>query len=216
MPKKRGSRKPYHHGALRETLLGVAGEILAERGVEGFTMRECARRADVSHAAPAHHFGDVNGLLSELAASSFEELDALMTRYRREGPADGYHQFVATGLAYVDYALEHRARFQLMFRSNLLDFGNDRLASAGARTYAQLVDTLAALPAPDGDAALPLDERVALAWSIVHGVAVLMLDNELFAQRFGRAPKRTHDAVSRMLLASQGVFDGGAASTPTT
>jgi len=68
----------YHHGDRRDALL-LAGEgVLAEREVKGFTLRECARRAGVSHAAPAHHFSDVRGFLSELAAVGFDRLTATM------------------------------------------------------------------------------------------------------------------------------------------
>lgn len=207
----RKKKKTYHHGALRRALLDVAEDVLEERGVEQFTMRECARRAGVSHGAPAHHFNDVAGLLSELAAESFEALDALMTRYRQKSK-EAYDQFIATGLAYADYALAHRARFQLMFRSDRLDFENPRLAQASARTYGQLLETLAALPPPEREPPLTLDERAGLAWSIVHGFAVLMLENELFAETVGRSRKQAHDALLRMLLFSGSVFDERRAS----
>lgn len=68
---------PYHHGALRDALLAAAESVLNESGLEGFTLRECARRAGVSHGAPAHHFGDARGLLSAFAAQSFDQLEAL-------------------------------------------------------------------------------------------------------------------------------------------
>ena len=126
----RSAQAPYHHGALRAALLEVAESVLLDHGLEGFTLRECARRAGVSHGAPAHHFGDARGLLTEFTAVSFEQLAALMQEYRDRAAPDGYSQFVATGLAYVDYALAHRARFQLMFRSDRLDHGNQRLQAA--------------------------------------------------------------------------------------
>lgn len=200
-------KRGYHHGALREALLEVAEELLEARGVEGFTLRECARRAGVSHGAPAHHFGDATGLLSELTATSFESLLGLMIQYRRESGRDPFGQFVATGLAYVDYALAHRARFQLMFRGARLDFGNERLALAAGRTYEQLEETLKALTPPRGRKALSLDERASLAWSIVHGVATLALENEKLAAT-PKDASGVHDAVRRMLEASRPVFAG--------
>jgi AcrR family transcriptional regulator len=206
---ERAPKRPYHHGALRNALLKVGEELVEEKGIEGFTLRECARRAGVSHAAPAHHFGDGKGLVTELAALGFEELDALMTRYRGKEPSDPYSQFVATGLAYVDYALRHRARFQLMFRSDRLDFGNPRLAGAGSRAYRRLSEALAAL-APDlRPPALSLDERAALAWSMVHGFAALALENERFAKRVGRSRARARAMLRRILDSSRSVFEGG-------
>ena len=67
-PKENG----YHHGNLRAALLRAAEEIIRESGVEGLTLRACARKAGVSHGAPAHHFGNITGLLTELAAEGFE------------------------------------------------------------------------------------------------------------------------------------------------
>ena len=73
-----GSDRPYHHGALRPALLAAAEAVIAERGVDGFSLRETARRAGVSPAAPAHHFGDARGLLTALATEAFRRFgDAL-------------------------------------------------------------------------------------------------------------------------------------------
>jgi AcrR family transcriptional regulator len=201
------ARKSYHHGSLREALLEVGETLIAEKGVESFTLRECARRAGVSHGAPAHHFGNATGLLSELAAIGFEELHALMLRYRRDAAPEPFAQFVATGRAYVDYALEHPARFQLMFRSEKLRLESERLRSASDRTFGQLLETLSALPREGGGtyAPLPLEEQAALAWAIVHGIASLTLDNRGFPQLVGGA-EGVSDALVRMLARVRAAF----------
>jgi AcrR family transcriptional regulator len=67
-------RDSYHHGDLREALLTAAEQLLHEEGLQGLTLRACARRAGVSHAAPKHHFEDLSDLLSEVAARSFDRL----------------------------------------------------------------------------------------------------------------------------------------------
>src|SRR5262245_25197161 len=113
-PRPRASRKAkpagsYHHPDLKAALLEAAASVLEDYGLVGFTLRECARRAGVSHGAPAHHFGDVRGLLSAFTAESFAQLEALTLEYRSKAPQDGFSQLVANGLAYVDYALAHRA-----------------------------------------------------------------------------------------------------------
>lgn len=197
----------YHHGSLREALLDVGEALIEEKGVAAFTLRECARRAGVSHSAPAHHFGDANGFLSELAANGFEDLDVLMTRYRSEAADEPYAQFVATGRAYVDYALGHPARFQLMFSSEQLHPGNERLRAAGDRTFGQLVETLAALPRQGDGSPLTPNEQAALAWALVHGIASLTLDNPGFARTLGGADRAT-DALERMVVAIRGAFVG--------
>src|SRR5271163_3422463 len=75
------NRDRYHHGDLRSALVAAGRELLAERGLNGFTLRECARKAGVSHAAPAHHFPTIGDLLSEIAATGFEELTSSMQRF---------------------------------------------------------------------------------------------------------------------------------------
>lgn len=184
----RAADSNYHHGDLPRALLAAAEALLDEAGVEGFTLRECARRAGVSHGAPAHHFGDVRGLLTEFSAESFEQLTEAMHRQRRAAARDAFAQLVAVGLGYVEYALAHRARFQLMFRSDRLDHRNGRLQAASAAAYGQLVETMTAVHrkavADDG----LLQEKIALAWTVVHGFATLVLDNALFAQRAEAGP----------------------------
>src|SRR5947199_4185621 len=78
----RGSRAseatPYHHGALHDALLEAAERVLERDGLAGLTLRAVAREAGVSHAAPTHHFGDLTGLVSELAAIGFRMFNAAM------------------------------------------------------------------------------------------------------------------------------------------
>ena len=68
------TRESYHHGDLPQTLIRKAAELLEEKGVEKFSMREVARRAGVAVAAPAHHFGNAKGLLTAIATCAFERL----------------------------------------------------------------------------------------------------------------------------------------------
>lgn len=178
-------RAGYHHGALREALLDATEALLREDGLEAFTLRECARRAGVSHGAPAHHFGDARGLLSEFSAVSFEQLDAAMRAHRARSADEPFAQFLATGCAYVEYATRNVARFQLMFRSDRLDFANERLAAAGRAVFGQLEETVAALGPSLDDTGRRI--RVAAAWSMAHGVATLAIDNRMFAQLAGNA-----------------------------
>ncbi|MFY9511162.1 MAG: TetR family transcriptional regulator, partial [Rubrivivax sp.] len=87
--------------------------ILREQGLEAFTLREAARRAGVSHAAPAHHFGDARGLLSACAAAGFERLADQMLQYAAAAAPDAQARLSASGQAYIDFALQQRALFQL-------------------------------------------------------------------------------------------------------
>src|SRR5689334_3926996 len=93
----------YHHGDLRRALIDGALEAIAENGVAALSLRDVARRAGVSHAAPAHHFGDKQGLLTAIAIEGFEGL------YEVTMAAAGDH--VAGGLAWIAWALDHPAHY---------------------------------------------------------------------------------------------------------
>ena len=127
-------RKPkrpetYHHGSLREALLQAAERILERDGIQGLTLRAAAREAGVSHAAPKNHFGDLSGLLSELAAVGFERFVAMMQANVRDGdpPAP---RMAAIGRGYVTFARAHPGLFVLMFRSERLDMSRPALRAA--------------------------------------------------------------------------------------
>jgi AcrR family transcriptional regulator len=162
----------YHHGDLRAALLDAAGDILQEKGLEGFSLRECARRAGTSHAAPAHHFGDTAGLLSEFAALGFERMVAMIVAARAAAGPDAWERLRATGRAYIDFALANRAAFQLMFRTDRLDASHARLRAASAAAFDELRSALAALHGGDVDT-----PRLMLAWSAVHGFSTLLLEH---------------------------------------
>lgn len=202
---------PYHHGALRQALLDAAESLLEESGLEGFTLRECARRAGVSHGAPAHHFGDVRGLLTAFTAQSFEQMAALTVRYVAAAQPGAYERLVAGGVAYLDYALAHRARFQLMFRSDRLDVTDQAFQAAAGPVIAELQDALAAVLEASGTAKSALPRVTALAWSTVHGFATLMLDNQLFAGRVGDA-EAARGLFIDLMRASRDVYERGAPS----
>lgn len=200
----KSKRKPparpasYHHGDLRRALLAAAEIVLEEAGVEGFTLRECARRAGVSHGAPAHHFGDVRGLLSAFTAESFEQLEALTRDYRAAADPAPASQLTAIGVAYVDYALAHRARFRLMFRSERLDREHPPLLEASARLYGHLVECATASSRAAGAGETLIAEKIAIAWTQVHGFATLMLENVRFAEQVAQSPGGVRGFVERI------------------
>jgi len=167
-------RHGYHHGDLRAALLEAGEVLLAERGPEGFTLRELARRVGVSYAAPAHHFPDVAALLTELAAIGFERLAAAMAA--AAAPlADPVARLMAIGHAYVATAIAQPAIFRLMFHSKRVHVASPRLLEAGAAAYGRLRGAMAVLPAPAPRAYAD----TALAWSVVHGFAVLCIGGGL-------------------------------------
>jgi AcrR family transcriptional regulator len=169
----------YHHGALREALVDAAEALIREQGLEAFTLRECARRAGVSHAAPAHHFGDARGLLTACAAAGLERLADTIDGYVSLAPAnDPTARLRAGGQAYIDFALANRALFQLMFRRDRLDHEDAVLRRAGKRLGDGLREAIAALMTERRLPASELGQRILLAWSLMHGYVTLVLERQ--------------------------------------
>jgi AcrR family transcriptional regulator len=172
---------PYHHGALREALLEAAERVLERDGLGGLTLRAVAREAGVSHAAPTHHFGDLAGLVSELAAIGFRQFNAAMVAAAVEG-VPPMQQGMARAKAYVGYAEAHPGMYGLMFRNERLDMSRPSLHEAAGVAFAGLAGAVAATRHETiSENALTLDQAAAIArtWSLVHGFTMLLLDDRL-------------------------------------
>jgi AcrR family transcriptional regulator len=170
-----GAVKRYHHGDLRAAILDTAEAILEQQGAAALTLRAAARAAGVSHAAPAHHFGDLRGLLSDLASVGFERFVAHLSAAMAAAAED--RRFLALGLAYIDFAKRWPGLFMLMFRSESLDEARPALVAAQQRASEMLSG---AVSATRGGSAEADDAADAIAaWSMVHGLAVLLLDRRL-------------------------------------
>ena len=158
--------RPYHHGDLRAALLRAAVEAIGQAGPAGMSLRDVARRAGVSHAAAAYHFGDKAGLLTAVAVQGYRMLTQELQNARDSGRG-----FLEVGVAYVRFAVSHRAHFEVMYRPELYrpDDAEVREARAGAAVL------LYGTASPDaGQLAAG-----AAAWSLVHGLATLWLNGNL-------------------------------------
>jgi AcrR family transcriptional regulator len=171
----------YHHGDLRRALLAAAFQVLAEHGLDGLTLREVARRAGVSHAAPYHHFADKAALLAALVEAGFADLTlALQAAFASPGP--NLDRFARVGVAYVRFAMDHPATFRLLFRPELRTAA-ERLAPAevgetGRAAYGVLFEAVHACLAT-GEVAGDAESLALTAWCVVHGLATLLLDGPL-------------------------------------
>ena len=174
----------YHHGDLRAALLAAAEAELAEHGAEGFTLRGCARRAGVSHAAPAHHFRDVRDLLTEVAATGFERLTELTAGFAAAAPVGTIDHFVEMARGYVTFADRHPGQFRVIFRGDRLDRSNPRYLAAADAAFRVPVEAVGAYYGSADPMADPvLAARVVGLWSLVHGFSELMLSGQ-FDRRF--------------------------------
>ena len=142
-------------------------------------MRSVAKRAGVSHAAPAHHFADVTELLTALAALGYERfVEFQNARQQAEGPDVG-DQLIALGLGYIDFAIAHPALFRLMFSSQKPDRHNSDLAKAMMTAFEKLAgDTSKVTGRSLHDDPKGMTDVIA-AWAMVHGIADLMISNRL-------------------------------------
>ncbi|MFF7446209.1 MULTISPECIES: WHG domain-containing protein [unclassified Streptomyces] len=186
---KTASRRPYHHGDLRRAVLSAALDVIAADGPAALSLRDLARRAGVSHAAPAHHFGDRTGLLTAIAAEGF----GLLASTLRE-TAD----LKEAGVRYVRFAREHPAHFQVMFAPGLLRPDDLELTTARALAGDALREAVSQVD-PEG---LGLDPRLAgvAAWSLAHGFATLLLGHNLDGPVGEKDPEDVFRTLATMLF----------------
>lgn len=185
-----GKRGGYHHGDLRQAMIDAAEAVLAEKGVGGFTLRECARRAGVSPAAPAHHFGNLVGLLTAIATLGFDDLSLEMESAVATARASGSDRLAAICEAYLAVALARPGRFRVAFGRLGLKNNDEELRRAAIRAFGILVrETKLALGhAVDADVLTRLpssytgDEDIAeilFVWSVTHGFSTMLIDGQL-------------------------------------
>jgi AcrR family transcriptional regulator len=172
MPAKKTARRRYHHGNLKETLIESALGLIAELGPAGFTLREVARRAGVSHNAPYRHFHDKQDLLATVAAQGFDRLTESMLQALAPGSTP-LERLRLSGRGYVGFALGWPEHFGVMFDTPLPEAEFPELAASGARAFKVLLDLVRVCQAAgemrEGDA----NQDALLAWSLVHGIAKL-------------------------------------------
>lgn len=182
------TKTSYHHGDLKEALLSAAESVLDDHGLQGFTLRECARRAGVSHAAPKHHFGDVRGVLTEVAARGFNQLTRRLRLRLRAVGDDLDAQFVATSEAYLAFAQAHPEHFRIMFRSDLVDTTSPTLVAAALATFTELTNVIRRQRGEADIDVESLDEcmtsvelinDIVIGWCHIHGYAHLKLEGQL-------------------------------------
>lgn len=187
-------RSGQHHGDLRAALLRAGLELVAESGPRGFTMAEAARRAGVSVAAPYKHFADREALLVALAVQGYEEQTRRFTA-ALACAGSAADRLVAVAQAYVDFAVQARPLFEVVFGAGLDKSRHPSLASAGAEVLGVLLPT--AEVARPGDAEALLITVAALA----HGYAVFLLEGMLgpSAEAVATAHSRVEQGVRSLL-----------------
>jgi AcrR family transcriptional regulator len=206
--------RPYHHGHLRRALLDAALQLLTEQDLAGLTLRQIASRAGVSEAAPYHHFASKADLVEALVVETLHQLAQALQEAVQTTTGTPLDRLIATGVAYVHFAVEHRASFQILYRpelrhlsrpqSDAVGLARSPIDQAGRAAYQVLLDAIMACQkagevVPGDPLALALT-----AWATVHGLAQLLLDGVVGAEILpqGVQPDATHLAhiVSEVLV----------------
>lgn len=180
----------HYQGDLRQEMIAAAAVALAEVGAEHLSLRDVARRVGVSHAAPAHHFGDKTGMLTAVAVQGLE----LFTDYLSaavegiDSPLEALH---ANGRAYLEFSDLHPGHFEIMFRPALINIGDPEFRSAGDKAFQVLHDVVAACQRQGWEPDADTTELAVSTWALFHGLALLRRQGSLAS----RLPHTSPDAV---------------------
>ena len=176
MPKK----KTYHHGDLKNALIKAGVEILAKDGVSGLSLRKVASKAGVSHAAPYSHFADKQALIAAISTEGFRQLYERVSAVAEEYKTKPSRQLVEVAWTYVQFALDDRDRFKVMFSGVLEKEKEYPEFVAEAQRNFQLVKMIVEANQAAGVLRSGPSDLVALsAWGIIHGFIMLLLEGQI-------------------------------------
>ena len=168
--------KPHHHGDLRAALIQAGIALLTEGGKESLTLRKCAARAGVSHAAPAHHFDGLAGLRSAIAQEGFRLFRLSMLKARATAGDNDLDRLKGICSGYLNFAIQNPALFDLIFSSSPMSTFEEGLKNGTSFAYEVLRDACAPFVPPGTDPII-IETQV---WSLIHGYTHLYM-----AGRFG-------------------------------
>lgn len=198
----------HYQGDLRREMIAAAAAALAEVGAEHLSLRDVARRVGVSHAAPAHHFGDKAGMLTAVAVQGFELFAGYLSAAVDgiDSPLDALH---ANGRAYLEFSDLYPGHFEIMFRPPLINTGDPEYQSAGDKAFQLLGDLVAACQRqgwqPDADTtALTVS-----TWALFHGLALLRRQGSLT----GRLPEASPEGAIEAARALTGLMPASSSSS---
>jgi AcrR family transcriptional regulator len=174
------AKKIYKSGELRISLLKTASEIISKEGIKKLTMRALSKQVGVSRTAPYRHFENKEALLLAIAEEGFNELTIRYQKINRDTSLDSLSRLQNIGLAYIEYAIKNPGAFRLMFGQEITQHQrSEKLCSDARETFSEY---LAAVKALQDEKNITISDHSILAnylWSIVHGLAVLLLDGQI-------------------------------------
>lgn len=194
----------------RRALMDATVAIIEENGLADASMRAITRRAAVSHAAPAHHFGDKAGLFTAVALEGFAMADEALIAARESSsdlrPIERLH---ALGVAYVTFAVKHRGHFEVMHRPELLHADDPGLVRATTATFLILRDTVQEAQEDGFASHWDLDDLTLTTWSFVHGLLQLSTHGVLQALGYPEEPAALTTRLTRLVSETIAGLDPG-------
>lgn len=183
--------------SLRDALIDAGMALLAEGGMPALTLRRAAARAGVSHAAPAHHFDGLPGLLTAIAARAFQMFAGALNHGRETAGNDPFQRLLGMTQGYLTFARDHAGLFHIMFISPEVDRADPALTPHAARAYLILRESCLPFAPPDATEDRGLETAV---WSLVHGYATLGFG---WVQRRRQAEPAAFETVLKELVAAR-------------
>lgn len=180
--------RPYHHGDLRRAVIETALDMLREEKGWQFTLREVARRAGVSHAAPYKHFPDKAALLAEIAMIGFDRMRESLSAAKSEAPKTLRDEITPVARAYVAFGTDNPALYRLMFSAEEGKAVGMHLNERAMAVFDVLLDILRRGQAAGSIRKRPIEGQAAAAWGLVHGMTMLAIDGLLVPEKVGSAP----------------------------
>ncbi|TIP27992.1 MAG: TetR/AcrR family transcriptional regulator [Mesorhizobium sp.] len=180
--------RPYHHGDLRRAVIETALDMLREEKGWQFTLREVARRAGVSHAAPYKHFPDKAALLAEIAMIGFDRMRESLSAAKSEVPKTLRDEINPIARAYIAFGTDNPALYRLMFSAEEGKAVGIHLNERALAVFDVLLDILRRGQAAGSIRKRPIEGQAAAAWGLVHGMTMLAIDGLLVPEKVGSAP----------------------------
>lgn len=196
-PMKNKTERPYHHGDLRRVIVDTTMRMLAEDGGWQFTLREVARRAGVSHAAPYKHFPDKAALLAEIALVGFDWLREALQAAQSPSGCDLAAEFVAISEAYLAFGRANPALYRLMFGGEVASATDLHRDPRALGAFEVVIGLLERGQASGLFRTRPVRGQAAACWAQLHGLTMLMLDGLLLPEKVGE------DAIEAALATLQ-------------
>ncbi|AZO63638.1 TetR/AcrR family transcriptional regulator [Mesorhizobium mediterraneum] len=180
--------RPYHHGDLRRAVIETALDMLREEKGWQFTLREVARRAGVSHAAPYKHFPDKAALLAEIAMIGFDRLRASLAAATPKAAKTLRDEIAPIARAYVAFGTDNPALYRLMFSADEGKAVGMHLNERALAVFDILLEILRRGQAAGSIRKRPIEGQAAAGWGLIHGMTMLAIDGLLVPEKVGSAP----------------------------